>query len=110
MSDGCGYAIVRLGELDYMVAQPISDEIERLRSRISDYQDACRQKDEILNSEAGEIDYAYANRRDLAERAWKDGNSFAFEGCNVRTTDDEFDAAIARRIDEILDAKGDRDE
>ena len=40
MSDGCGYATVRLGELDYMVAQPIADEIERLRAELDEYENA----------------------------------------------------------------------
>ena len=59
-----------------------------------------------VEKQAATIKRLTVDRRALVERAWKDGNSFAFDGCNADTTDEEFDAIITQRIDALDAEKG----
>ncbi len=59
-----------------------------------------------VEKQAATIKRLTVDRRALVERAWKDGNSFAFDGCNAGTTDEEFDAIITQRIDALDAEKG----
>ena len=80
-----------------------SDEIKRLCKKADDAEMCFRQAKYVSEQ-------LTADRRALVERAWKDGNGFAFEGCNADTTDEEFDAIIAQRIDALATPTHEGDE